>query len=426
MRSHGTAAKIVAASLFLSTVMKKNLTLHRLSFTSLAAGAIATALSLSPLLRAADPAPTTGPTAGAPTPAPAVAAAPATQPAQTVDSLTTDIDKQIDSVKDVLGNPSILTDAAKRAEVSARVIPSLQKVVDDCNALVKADPAHKSEYIEGRAEFRTFLSLFGDSDATKALATEANSTDADQALEGKRSLMMVSWLRSADDADHQTKIVDNLEKLAKDNVKNVQLTAQIAEMSRLGCSTPELGKRLETLITDTMKNDLADRMKDQIAAAGKQNEEQAAAAKKLSELENKPLVITGKQPDGKDFTTADWKGKVILVDFWATWCPPCREELPRVKKTYEDYHAKGLEVLGVSNDQSGDDLTKFIKDDGKMPWPQLFDEAAAKAGNWNPITLGYGINGIPVMFLIDKKGVVRTVEAREKMEELIPKLLDEK
>jgi peroxiredoxin len=113
------------------------------------------------------------------------------------------------------------------------------------------------------------------------------------------------------------------------------------------------------------------------------------------------------------------------VDFWATWCGPCREELPRVKKAYADFHDKGLEVLGVSNDYKADDLTKFVAADPAMPWPQLFDPAAAAQHKWHPITEGFGINGIPMMFLIDKKGVLRTVEARENFEEEIPKLLAE-
>ena len=82
-------------------------------------------------------------------------------------------------------------------------------------------------------------------------------------------------------------------------------------------------------------------------------------------------------------------------------------------------------MLGVSNDFAADDLKKFLAENKDMPWPQLFDASAAAQQQWNPVTLAYGINGIPTMFLIDKKGVVRTVSARENMEELIPKMLAE-
>ena len=340
---------------------------------------------------------------------------PASQPSASVDAITGDIEKQFANVQDVLSHPDTLTDAAKRTAIAPQVTPSLKKLADDFGQLITADPQNKQEAADRRAEFTMFLSLFGDADATKGLAKEADSTDADTALEGKRNQMMVTWLNSSTDTAKQTALTDEIEKLARDHIASTALTIQLYQMSQMGCSSPDLSKRLQTIVTDVMKNDVADAAKQQLAAG-----------QKLAAIENKPLVISGKQPDGKAFTTADWKGKVILVDFWATWCGPCREELPRVAKLYADNHAQGLEVLGVFNDYSADDLTKFLADHKDMPWPQLFDAAAAAKQQWNPITLGFGIDGIPTMFLIDKKGICRSVSARENMEELIPKLLAEK
>jgi peroxiredoxin len=99
--------------------------------------------------------------------------------------------------------------------------------------------------------------------------------------------------------------------------------------------------------------------------------------------------------------------------------------LPRVKKEYIEQHAKGLEILGVSCDRDAEALTAFLAKNKDMPWPQLFDAKQNPKIEWHPIAREWGINGIPTMFLIDKKGVLRTVTARENMEEMIPKLLAE-
>ncbi len=349
------------------------------------------------------------------------AAAPATQPAPTTaplaarstDEINADIQQQFGALKDVMAEPDTLTDQTKRAAAAPKAIPVFKKILADFNELEIAQPAAKEQIAPARAEFTMFLALMGDADAVKRLQITADSKDPLVSLQGKSGQIMIAWLNASKDEPAQTRIVDQVEKLAKDHPESRELTGQMLQMTQMGSPSKVQSDRLQAII-GTMKNEVADAVKQQLEATHK-----------LESIEGKPLTIAGKELGGKDFSTGNWKGKVILVDFWATWCGPCRAELPRVKKMYADYHSKGLEVLGVSNDMSADDLTKFLEANKDMPWPQLFDANAAQNQQWNPITTGFGINGIPTMFLIDKKGVCRSVTAREKMEEMIPQLLAE-
>jgi len=145
----------------------------------------------------------------------------------------------------------------------------------------------------------------------------------------------------------------------------------------------------------------------------------------LAKLVGQPMKIAGTTYDGKEFSTEQLKGKVVLIDFWATWCGPCVEELPHVKKVYERYHEKGFEIVGISNDYKLDALKKFLAAHPEYPWTQLFDPKAAKEQEWHAVTSRYGIDALPQMFLIDKQGVCRSVNGAADMDQMVPKLLAE-
>lgn len=120
--------------------------------------------------------------------------------------------------------------------------------------------------------------------------------------------------------------------------------------------------------------------------------------------------IEMKSPDGKTYALSDLKGKVVLLDFWASWCGPCRRENPNVVKVYEKYKNQGFTVFSVSLDRQGqeDRWKAAIEKDG-LSWPyhvsdlQYWDSAPARM---------YGVSGIPKAFMIDREGNIAAVGVR--------------
>lgn len=140
---------------------------------------------------------------------------------------------------------------------------------------------------------------------------------------------------------------------------------------------------------------------------------QAAAA-----LKSKPLDLKFTAVDGREVDLSKMRGKVVLIDFWATWCGPCVAELPNVKKAYKDLNPKGFEIIGISLDSDKAKLEAFVKKED-MAWPQYFDGKGWK----NDISSMHGINSIPAMWLVNKEGMVVDTNARAGLEEKVEKLL---
>jgi peroxiredoxin len=129
-----------------------------------------------------------------------------------------------------------------------------------------------------------------------------------------------------------------------------------------------------------------------------------------------------KDTDGNDLSISNFKGKVVLVDFWATWCGPCVAELPNVLEAYNDYHEKGFEVVGISLDSAKDKLEQFVKR-RKMPWVQYFD-----GQGWsNKLAQQYGVTSIPATYLLDEGGKIVAKDLRgPALKVEIARLLDSK
>ena len=148
----------------------------------------------------------------------------------------------------------------------------------------------------------------------------------------------------------------------------------------------------------TMMRDQVDRLEQQEVVLKMQEEEM----KRLSNIVpagGPAPEIRQNTPDGGTFALSQLRGKVVLIDFWASWCRPCRIENPNVKKVYAKYKSKGFEILGVSLDRDQAAWVKAIKDDG-LPWKHVSD-----LGFWqNAAAQEYGVQSIPYTVLVDREG----------------------
>ena len=114
--------------------------------------------------------------------------------------------------------------------------------------------------------------------------------------------------------------------------------------------------------------------------------------------------FTAKTLDGKSVSLRSLRGKPVVVDFWATWCPPCRRSMPVLDEVYRAHREKGLKVVGVSTDHGRDEVSEFLKDNG-VSFPVLWLDPESEAGS--ATDKAYGITAIPRTIFIDKDGIVR-------------------
>ncbi len=212
-----------------------------------------------------------------------------------------------------------------------------------------------------------------------------------------------------------------------------------------GESVPEAGKDVEKLVRDFVaryaKTDAAGLATMHAVILSLRGKRTALVGEFLDALESKYLDTPGargllrdfgRHPDiGKPFQATlprldgtqvalpdDLKGKVVVIDFWATWCVPCTQSMPHMKQVYEKYKDRGVEIVGISLDSNRGELEKYVTDE-KIGWVITYT-----GKGWDdPTVEKYGIDGIPSMWVVGKDGNVVSDSARARLEATIEKAL---
>jgi thiol-disulfide isomerase/thioredoxin len=275
---------------------------------------------------------------------------------------------------------------------------------------------------------------------TDSHASEARMQEFD--MTGVAAGMGATNLQSRLDAEEKVLLADTT--LTEDDrfsirQNHVALAAQARESECAAASLAELEKGIRTLqkefpkrpeiiqmlleLADNSEGDKARGLLQEVtnsAVASDEMKESAASRLKKLDTVGKPFDLQFTAVDGREVDLAKLKGKVVLVDFWATWCPPCLAELPHVKEAYDKDHSKGLEVVGISLDREKESLTEFVSGH-HLEWPQYYD-----GQEWqNKFATQFHVESIPAMWLIDKKGNLRDLNARNDLNGKIEKLLAE-
>jgi thiol-disulfide isomerase/thioredoxin len=290
----------------------------------------------------------------------------------------------------------------------------------------------------------------------KIMAGKPNDEQLETAVQVKlQSLMMLQRLGKQDTQKQLDDMVVDLEKMKKPELAR-QIKAMLFEpkLMALREAKPEEQKAvvqevlqfmgdkadqisiglamnaamiLESVSSDKLAGelyrDVAKRCTGSPVAEIKEIGPKLAAAANRLEMVGKKLDVAGTLIDGQPLKWADLRGKVVLVQFWATWCAPCREEFPNILDAYEGYRDQGFEVVGISLDEKKEAVDAFLQMQ-KLPWKILFESDEKLRGYNNPVAAKLGIFSIPSLLLVDKEGTVVSLHARgEELNAQLEKLL---
>jgi thiol-disulfide isomerase/thioredoxin len=234
----------------------------------------------------------------------------------------------------------------------------------------------------------------------------AKAKNNDLKLAAMFAKAQINFIRAGRTAHPDMSVVEEFIKLAPKDERAPHLLVAASQFST--------DKSVKAALEERILNEFAD---SPVALALKGTKRQKEGVGKPFELEFADAIT------GSTVSIKNMKGKVVLIDFWATWCGPCVQAMPHMKELYAKYKAKGVEFIGVSLDNSKEEggldaLKKFVKEK-EIPWPQYY-----QGKGWeSEFSMSWGINAIPCVFVVDAEGKLSSVDAARDPEKAISDLL---
>ncbi len=299
-------------------------------------------------------------------------------------------------------------DQAKLAELAKKLNAAFKECYKN---LADAEDATDRERYVAFMNYVAGLSMEGDFAEIEALAKKyADDKERSSALRFYLFRGRLAQAFDANDAAAVEKIGDDL------------IAVALADESFAGPA----GQLLNEIAQFDAKSKVLDKALDAFKKAESKALQNAAKGfegkLRFAQLVGQEMKVEGVYLDGKEIDWASYRGKVVLVDFWAAGCGPCVAEIPNVLKLYEKYNKAGFEVLGYSIDSNLEALKKF-EEERKLPWKtasRLLSQQAEK--EYVDLSQYYGVNAIPTMILVGKDGKVIDTNARgQHLQELLKK-----
>ena len=309
------------------------------------------------------------------------------KPGLSVTDLVKYIDKMLDKPKTIQSRPGFA-----------------EALCEACDRVLAANPppSEADQLLAAETKFETLhkAACGGDTKADEQLAAFCEQMKGDARPKIAARVTFFALERKVLEGDKLSpEQIDALLKELSEYFAKEKLTARHL---RMASSTVALINRIENGQERekhfvSFGNAFAKSSDKELARYGKKLAKKPAAAE--SDLVGKEMELAGTTASGAAFDWKKYRGKIVLVDFWATWCGPCLREMPHVRELYDRLHAKGFEVVGVSLDKDADALSTFLEEN-QLPWETLAGDETQELAE------KYGVRGIPTMMIVDKEGKI--------------------